>query len=286
MASWSKTKGITEKDRQIFHFLWRWKISSTTAIHLAFSPDKHPYSTYYRLKALCKQGYLRLESVGESASRFGWTLTARSFKVIRPLLPEDTANGFRSEAIEHDFLVSAIHLGPCTKETEGLAQFTEQELRNLPKELYPDWVPSTDLHRPDGYWGVLEDKKMTVVALEVERTVKSAKRYQEVADFYEKQPGIMYVVWAVETPGELQSIRSSIEKFTPKLVDMHQFTLVSDIRLNGWSAQFRCGLQSGKTLASLLTAGFKTPLNLKALPGLNGSISAYKTGVSETPPKP
>ena len=124
---------------------------------------------------------------------------------------------------------------------------------------------------------------MTVVALEVERTVKSTKRYQEVADFYEKQPGIMFVVWAVETPGKLQSIRSSIEKFTPKLVNMHQFTLISDIRVNGWNAQFRNGLLAGKSLASLLTSGFKTPLNLKTLPGLNGSISAYKSGVSEKP---
>lgn len=273
MGNWTKQNGLTATDRRIAHFLWRWKFAPTAVVLKAICPDRSPWTVYKRLHAMAKQGYLSQASVNKNASRFVWFLEQPGFDAIREELPLKEV-GFRSEYVDHDFWVSAIHLGHWLEGNPDVLLFSEQQLRRFSEAAYPEWIPKTTRHRPDGYWRVPYKNKMITIALEVELNPKKGTSYQVVAKFYADYPSTDVVVWIVKNSWQASAIRKHLNKIDPMASERHNFFLLHDIEKLGWWAPAFNGCLKSRPLIRILDWTSKTPESLEVMWFLDGSKTA------------
>jgi hypothetical protein len=243
---------ITKRDEAMFRFIWKWKLLTTSALARKFFPTTSVETARQRLMFLNKGGYLiRLGNVAE-ASVF-WSLTNQGFEFIEEELPDLREIGFRSEAMIHDSLCSALQLGEwLTHVPEGADLFSEQELRRLPLESYPHWVPTTDQHRSDGYWRTTIDGEPTTIALEVEITIKRDSDYYRPAHFYDRQKSIYCVVWLVDNLKSAKRIQEKLKSFCEPSHQIHNFLTRSEFESKGWDAKFCLGSQNGQSVGALI----------------------------------
>lgn len=242
----------TDRDMDLFACLWRWKLLSTAALTEKFFGDRSPITAYTRLWHLRLANYIQL--ISDSGGRnYVWCLSQKGFSAIQSQLPELLEAGFKSENVEHDHLVSAVHLGDWLRQIpRGVELLTEQELRRYHLDHYPDWVPRTSEHRPDGYWRVLRDGNAITIALEVEINRKRDRFYQQLAHFYERHPQIDRVVWVVTSQLFAESVSRLLKKEIDSRSVIHDFILRKDFEKNGWSAPIIIGAEQGKSLSFLL----------------------------------
>ncbi len=242
----------TKREIPLLLFLWKWKLSTTAGLIQKFFPDCNGKTAYNRILALRHAGLIcvRADSLGQ---KFVCALDKDGFHAIRERLPELKEEGYKSEHLGHDLLVSAFHLGNwLTRKPNEAALFSEQELRRLDPEFYPDWVPQSDLHRPDGYSLVPGKDGHETFAIEVELHRKKEHDYTRVAEFYAHFHGIRKILWLVPQ----QSFAFYVEK---KMIDplagepsRHNFVLIEEFQNYGWGSRIFIGPDQGKQLTDLL----------------------------------
>lgn len=241
------------RDREMFRFLWEWKLATTQAIARKFWPNCNSDAAYKRLHQLRRRGYVELVSLDRGGSQFAWTLDNKGFEAILSQLPPLKEEGYRSESLEHDHYVMACHLGEWLSLAQpGVELFSEQQIRRIDCSSYPSWVPGTDRHRPDGYWRVPCNRSFLTIALEVERSFKTMSIYEVIAYFYELQTSIDRIVWVVDPPGTAKSICAVMERMSPSTYLRHDFVLLKDFKSLHWQAPIIMGFEQGKTLGFLL----------------------------------
>ncbi|MBP9708928.1 MAG: hypothetical protein KBD78_14930 [Oligoflexales bacterium] len=235
-------------DQKMLLFIWKWKLCTASSLYVKFMPNLQANTAYKRIDNLKKRGLICLQSdkAGEVSP---WTLTKKGFESIKSLLPDLAEEGFQSETLIHDQLVTAIHLGEwLVGLPEGCELITEQELRRIHPEHYPNWVPQSKVHRPDGYWYIGGNEN--VIALELEISRKQQDLYISICQFYKKQSQISMVVWVVNNKSQAHGLHSLFEEWGAK--DKHQFIFLSAIHKLGWKAPIVIGSESGKTLSQIL----------------------------------
>ena len=284
-----KQKVITnERDMAIFTFLWRWKLSTTKAIAEKYFPNTKSIVAYNRLLQLRNAGYLRLRSLDPEGSKFVWTLSEKGFDMLANRLPSLQDVGFKSECLEHDHLVMAVHLGEwLIKEPDGIKFFTEQELRRFPLDRYPSWVPKTDFHRPDGYWHMPYKNHMITIALEVELTLKFSKEYRPLADFYERNPDIFRIIWIVRSQGTAKSMQELFKNVVKRDGELiHNFVVRKDFERMGWQAPVILGYEQGRTLAFALGINEPSPMQRPMHSPMQSPCSRMLTALLNTRKRP
>lgn len=243
---------ITERDYQILRFLWKWKIVSTGGLAKKFFPEADPFTAYRRLLHLESSGFIGHYPV---AGRFneGWIIKKKGFDYILPHLGDLQSKGFKSTNYPHDFIATAFHLGEwLTAQPDNSQTYSEQQLRCYTQDLWPSWVPSSILHRPDGYSAYQSGDKRIVIAFETELSLKAKKRYESIFAFYESQPSINYVFWLIDSRATLNALLGVIQKCQVHDWSKHQFLLLSDFKLKGWLAPIIEGSFIGKCPANFL----------------------------------
>lgn len=259
IVGWSKTLTkrpriiLSEKrDIPVLGFLWRWKLVSTRALHAVHFKNCSLITAYQRLLKLEKAGFIKC-ICNEMGQDFHWTLAKQGFAAISSLLPPLREVGFRSEHTRHDAIVTAFHLGDWLLERpKEVDLFSEQQLRRYAFESMPSWIPTPDLHRPDGYWSLTQRNGSTLVAIEVELGQKSHSFYQGVADFYEHEESIFRILWLVELPLSGRAIQSSLAKLKRRRADIHNFINLAHFKKHGWGAMIQRGPESGMTIRAFL----------------------------------
>lgn len=252
---------LTERDLRLLEFLWRWKVVSTAALTAKFFQNRSPETAYTRLWHLRRSGHIAFVATGE-AEAFVWSLAQKGFHAIRHRLPELDEEGFKSENVGHDSLVSAIHLGEwLISPPPGSETFSEQEIRRLHMDCFPGWCPKTKRHRPDGYWRTLRDDKWLSFALEVEIHQKKSSYYSWLARFYDERQEIDRVVWVVRPRRLADSVLRELRKVVGERVAIHNFLALEDVQKVGWKAPILTGPEQGKTLAFLLNTRPQTSPN-------------------------
>jgi len=207
--------------------------------------------TYNRLQDLTRFSFLEAKRDGIGQGTV-WALTRSGYAAIRHRIPHLRSDGWQSENPLHDLLVSVVQLGDWLKEIPAhVDYFTEQELRHFDFELYPEWVPKTELHRPDGYWRIRDGNGFLTVALEVELHQKSRTEYAQVARFYDFQPSIDRVLWVVRGDAMAKMIqRTALDSITNP--SPHNFVQLSDFCRSGWQASITFGPEANHTIQYLL----------------------------------
>lgn len=241
---------ITDRDIQILNYLWKWKVLSSQAIAKKFFAQAKPENAHYRLRRLEEVGFI--ESVEVEKKCYAWQLDKRGYNLIRSMMSEDIHHGFRTEYSHHDYLATAFHLGEgLTQELDAEVIYSEQELRCNPDEFYPEWIPQSTLHRPDGYTRVMQGEQQALFAFEVELSLKAKNRSENLVYFYERNPTINHVLWLMGTRGMLRSIERIFERYNASRFSKHNFILLEDFLKTGWNTPIRQGNLAGKTLQDI-----------------------------------
>lgn len=246
---------MNENDYKLLKTLWQWKCLTTAALTEIFYPKNAPSYCYRRLVRLRNAGLIepcpiKEDSLGRS---FVWGLTKKGFEIIRDGISDLKEVGFKSESIDHDLLVSAVHIGDWLfGAPDTCAVFTEQQLRRMHEEHYPNWVPRADGHRPDGYWRTLFNGQNGTIALEVERNRKSLDDYIQAAQFYANRSELFRVVWVTRLPGAAKLILEAARKVGGDAQGLHNIVMESDFRKLGWGAPIVMGRDIGKSMSHLL----------------------------------
>ena len=249
----------------LLKFLWRWKVVSTAGLAQRFFPDLNPISAYNRLLHLKHHHYvaMRKDEQGQYAL---WSLDRAGFKAIRDLLPPLREEGYRSEAPYHDWLASAFHMGEwLNKLPSGVQVFSEQELRRIEAEDYPDWVPKSREHRSDGYWHRASESGSRTVALEMELTRKKAALYRSVGSFYGESAQVNRALWVVRTLTDAKRIKESLDQGMGSRPGMHSFVRLDSFLKQGWSAQVEHGAGGGLRVTSFLQMALDFPESDRAV---------------------
>jgi hypothetical protein len=246
---------LTTRDVALLDALWKWKMLTSAGIWRALYDGRSANTFYVRLLRLKKAGLITLRPTDSCGSGYVWILTKKGFSLVREKISTLKEIGYQSENIEHDLYVTAVHAGEwLAGSPSGVELFSEQQLRRLDPDCYPNWVPTSSLRRPDGYWRIPFQGRPVTIALEVELSKKGGLSYPLVGTFYEQQTTIFRVVWVVGTESLLQHIRSQIEKACPRSVDIHNFLLLDAFKNQGWSARFVCGREANYSLRELLNS--------------------------------
>lgn len=242
---------LTQRDVEILNYLWKWKILSSQSIARKFFPDIKPESAHERLRQLEEVNFI--ESVQVQKKKYAWQLGKKGYNYIRMFMTEEVHHGYKTEYPYHDYLTTAFHLGEgLCRDLDSEVVYTEQELRCKPDEFYPEWIPQSILHRPDGYSKIIQDGKQTIFAFEVELSLKSKKRYENLVYFYERETGIDHILWLVETKGMIGSIQRIFECYNAYKFSKHNFILLEDFLRTGSQTPILEGNLSGKTLQNIL----------------------------------
>ncbi len=228
---------MSDRDRKILHFLWRWKLASTASIHEAICRPQTPYSTYKALERLEKNQFIKTEDTLEQ-NFSSWVLTDKGFESIMGSLGDLAEEGYKSENHWHDRNVLAFQLGEwATHQFPIVSFFTEQEMRRRPVECYPPWVPKTKDHRPDGYTRIKTSDGDVVLASEVELWPKALSTYETTIRFYKLMRGIHRVYWLVGRESVMEQIIRARDCTKEKLENLHVFVELEDYLRNGWEAK-------------------------------------------------
>ena len=245
---------LTDLDFHFLKTLWKWKLLTTKAIH----------STCYRSLSLSYiyQRLLRFEKIKliESISSWDqkvvvWQLADKGFQIILNELGQLHENGFKSENKEHDFWVTAIHLGDwLTGIPENCDLFSEQELRRCSTTAYKSWVPQSKIHRPDGWWHTHTDKSndLNLISLEVELSKKSPVAYNDVGSFYSKEISVYQVIWFVKSHADANYIQRHIIRGCLHQGENHSFVLLDHFIQHQWQSKIFLGKNISSSLSSLL----------------------------------
>jgi hypothetical protein len=149
---------LTTRDIELLKYLWLWKCSTFSALCDLFFPNTHPIKAYLRLAKLQSYGLVD-QKVSNHLGKNLFTLAPLGFERILGHLPDLKESGFKSENLDHDFLVSAIHQGEWYSERPAsVTLISEQVLRRSQPDTLPLWIPKGTLHRPDGYWYFSHEK--------------------------------------------------------------------------------------------------------------------------------
>ncbi len=249
----------SEREVPLLHFLWKWKITTTAALIKKFFPNCKGKTAYNRLLSLRHAGLIRVRSDG-MGQKFVCTLDQRGFDAIREELPQLKEEGYKSEFMAHDLLVSAFHLGNwLVEKPKEAVLFSEQQLRRYEPEFYPDWVPKSEIHRPDGYSRVPLEGELSTVAIEVELTHKRDSDYTRVAEFYGHYRNIKKVLWLVPRESMAAGLDEKLRSASRRTESPHNFILLEQFRLLGWESHISIGPDQGKTLSNMLSGIAQEP---------------------------
>lgn len=227
---------LTDRDFQILKYLWRWKLASTASVHEAINKIASQYSTYKILDKLERSGFITSQFDWQDQFNV-WFLTSKGFYVIKKNYEDLAEDGFLSENHNHDRLVQAFHFGEWVSfQSPQVIFWTEQEMRRFDVSDYPDWVPKSKEHRPDGYTRIIGDKKQWTLAFEVELSTKRMARYESAMQFYKHARQINRVYWLIADNYTKEQILRAKACVNDESFNYHVFVDLSDFKKNGWDA--------------------------------------------------
>jgi len=242
-----------EREVPLLLFLWKWKVSTPAALTKKFFRSCSPKTAYNRLLSLRHAGLIQMRSDG-FGQKFCCALDKKGFEAIREYLPLLKEEGYKSERVGHDLLLAAFHLGDWFIDTPKTATlFSEQQLRRLDPTAYPEWIPQSEQHRPDGYTRTFFGDKAVTFAIEVELTHKRIDDYVNVAKFYGLFKNITRVLWLVPRPSMAATLQEHMVQRGRSEHNPHNFIVLDDFLKNGWGACIECGPDEGKPLLTVLT---------------------------------
>lgn len=245
---------ILDEDLLCLKWLWRWKLLTTHALAVGVYKSKKLEMAYRRLLKLEKAKYIQAYW-SRDGKRSVWMLNDKGYQLLNQNFPNQFKFGYKTENPNHDYWVSAIHIGDWLTERPSCTEFmSEQEIRRLDVDDFPNWVPKTKAHRADGYWKINEnpEKRKSIVALEVELSKKEPESYKSIAEFYSRFYLFHQVLWVVKSEGDINYIKKHLESGLKGQENIHNFTTINHFIENGWQSKIVVGPFKDKMINDLI----------------------------------
>lgn len=246
---------LSHEDLLCLQSLWKWKLLSTAALHVAAYKNRSTEGTYKRLMKLAKMKLIR-STAANTGDSYVWLLECMGFELVLKLLPELSEVGYKSENKEHDFWVTAIHFGDWLSEIpQDCAIFSEQQLRRISPDQYPDWVPRANEHRCDGWWkvGLGKPSDKSLIALEVELSRKSPIEYKSAGEFYSTCILPLQVIWIVRSESDIDYIYRHLFSGSKSGCEEQSFLPLSHYSKYQWQSKIVRGKNQGHMLSEILS---------------------------------
>jgi len=232
-------------------YIWKWKIATTAALHHKFFPKCNERTGYFRLNRLKKNNYI-ISRTDKFGQRPAWMLTRKGFEVVKDSLPDLKELGFRSEYHWHDLLCSALQQGDYfINKPKNVAMVSEQQLRRYREEDLPAWVPSPDLHRPDGYIRIKDGNDSMTISLEVEKSRKATSKLLTLINYYADFDANFRVLWVLDGKGLVQRLQSCMKK-SYQGHDIHNIVLLKDFLNLGWQSKIISGPEENQNIQKFI----------------------------------
>jgi hypothetical protein len=181
-----------------------------------------------------------------------WQLSDKGFQYMLEDLGSLESYEYLSRAPFHDSIVNAFHLGYWLyAKPPDVELYTEQELNANFFTHYPNWVPKSKAHRPDGYTLINNGSNKNVFAIEVELHQKTIDRYKMACDFYDERDEVLHVLWLVKGSANIKKIQESFGKRNQRRKDCHLFFDFDDFKINSWDTKVLTGQKTGMTVAAI-----------------------------------
>jgi len=239
-------------ERNILLYIWIWKLTSQANLKARFFKDRAVMSAYKYMLRMEKRNLVKVIPC-KSGRTFVWSLTRKGFMAISNLLPALKENGYASECPYHDLLVSSVMYEDMLKEpSQKLKIVTEQQLRRYECESLPDWTPEIELRRPDGYWKVTSNGKSSVIALEVELSMKKDTEYEFMGQLYGDCKAVTRVLWMVRTNKQAIKLDNILNQKKYCSKPKHNFVLESDYLMTTSQTEIFRGPERTKHIGRLL----------------------------------
>lgn len=245
---------ITKDDQKLIEGLWRWKLLTTSQIHLAVYNTRSIEKCYRRLLDLNKYRFIECFTTPDQSVTF-WQLSDKGYQILDFSNLEIDSSGFRSENPEHDFWVNSIHLGAKVfNRPQSSGIYTEQEIRKINIASFPNWVPQTKTHRPDGWikTDMNQSNDKSLIGLEVELSKKAPVNYSEIGRFYSRVIMVSQVLWFVKTMSDVKYIHKHLQTGSDNAGADHSFILMDHFIISQYQAKIIYGKNSGTSLSHIL----------------------------------
>lgn len=226
-------------------------MSYPLAKEIAF--DEISYGNFYdKVRRLIGERYI-IERDGPGLTCVVLQLSKKGFEFLKSELGELRENRFAAQSVTHDYWATVVQLGDFVfgvpKEVKF---FTEQQLQCADDSLLPEWVPKSRSHVPDGMTYVERANSKKVVAFEIELNLKPLLRYDKAGYYFDAGFSKFDVVlWVCANKWILNEIKNRLSGLKLRNLDIHQFVLASDVRLNGWDAQIANGTFAGTSIREI-----------------------------------
>lgn len=226
---------LSARDCKILNYLWRWKVASTASVHEMINRPYSIYSTYKVLAKLERSGFITSQ-YDYSGQFYVWLLSVEGFSIVKKTLAPLLEDNYLSLDHNVDRFVQAFHLGEwATHQFPNVQFFTLQELQRCHPTDFPEWIPKSREHRPDGYTKIHGATENYVFAFEVELTTKNISKYEAIIHFY-KQAKINRVYWLVDSAMTKTQILAAISNAHDDSYNYHAFVDLTEFQQQGWDA--------------------------------------------------
>jgi hypothetical protein len=249
-------------------FLWKFRLATFKTLQMRFFKNDSAKRTYDRLRKLEGAEFIKLDTISGKPLRI-WRLEKRGFDFLEEhSLPELKAKRFRPHRCYHDLLASAALVGDWLHQVPPTVKIvSEQEIKSLEIPELSAVFPEKMDHDPDGIWFFPATKK--AVALEIELSAKSSKKYEQTCAFYSSSSAFDYVVWIVRSPAHGNQILESSRRYGIPREGVHLFVTLDQFKAELWQSHFRNGQFRGISMAQFLSSV-----------ATSGKVSRFEQGIT------
>lgn len=253
---------LTRHELETLKFLWRWKLANTLTLKTVVAPKRNIWKYYQLLRRLVIEGYIH--DIADSHLQLSlFTLTKKGFQVISGGLNEQNQKRFQPQSVAHDYWATAFHLGEFVHGMpDNVELFSEQEINASETDCFPDWLPKSKVHIPDGYT-LIKKPGIEVLAIEVELSQKTMARYEEMIGFLDRQDEISRALWLCASERLIEKISQKIVSQKRIRPNMHNFVLLENFQKHGWQCPILWGDKTDATVRSVMGQDLRqTPGNM------------------------
>jgi hypothetical protein len=195
------TTSLTSRDLEMLKKLSTYGMLSTKQVRELFFPGVAITTVLRRLRLLEARFYTR-RILGLESQEVLWVLTPKGALEASVSLPK---RQWSKNMLEHDFKLLSLRLA---MEDLGIARswMPEHIIRSSIFEKY-GLLKAKDKLVPDGFMAVEVDGVKHSIAIEVELTFKSRKRYEAIFRRYSEKNGISGVWYLGKNKGILNQVR-------------------------------------------------------------------------------
>lgn len=227
-------KDVTERDRQIFQFLFENKAATALQLAELFFENKNTKIAYKRLYRLSRSGWLRKGGyLHHERPHILYGVSDEAFDqyVLEPGV-NDRRRQLRSDCIDHDLALVDILI--CFKKNRATQKYIPENLLQSSHEFAEsnEWKSLVELRSDAGVELLIQDQYRYLVPIEYEASLKSKERCRnKIHRYYMRHDGDAVFMICKDQSVLNRMVETELEVSRETKPKMY-FSLLSDVLKN------------------------------------------------------